>query len=103
MPHTEREQIVTKYAAGIDTLVNQFAEGDHRARRDLFAITEKRGIDLRARRGKARHLDPSNDAEIRQALLERGIPPRLWPPVDDAGVEPPPEPPLPPDVEKKEE
>ncbi len=101
-PHTEREQIVTKFAAGIDTLVNQFAEGDHRARRDLFAITEKRGIDLRARRGKVRHLDPDNDAEIRQALLERGIPPRLWPPIDEAGLEPPPDPPLPSGVEDEE-
>src|SRR5690349_23478467 len=36
MRHTEREQIVTKFAAGIDTLVNQFAKGDYRARRDLF-------------------------------------------------------------------
>ena len=42
----EREMIVTKAAAGIDRLVNEFAKGDRHARRDLFALAEKFGVDL---------------------------------------------------------
>jgi uncharacterized protein DUF5681 len=34
----EMEQIVTKAAAGIEQLVNQFAKGDRDARRDLIAL-----------------------------------------------------------------
>jgi hypothetical protein len=48
----EREQIVTNAAAGIDVLVAQFVEGDHRARRDLISIAERLGIDLTANHGK---------------------------------------------------
>jgi hypothetical protein len=99
-PHGERKQIVTKFAAGIDALANQFADGDPRARRDLFAITEKHGIDFGSARDKARRLDPNNQAEIQQALIDRGVPPRLLPPIDDAGLEPPPDPPLPSDIEE---
>jgi hypothetical protein len=46
MRHGEREMIVTKAAAGIDRLVNEFAKGDRHARRDLFALAEKLGVDL---------------------------------------------------------
>jgi hypothetical protein len=42
----EKEQIVTKAAAGIEQLVNQFAKGDRHARRDLFALADKLGVDL---------------------------------------------------------
>ncbi len=48
----EGQQIVTKADAGINKLVNQFAEGDPRARRDLIAIAERLGIDLTASQGK---------------------------------------------------
>ena len=51
--HGEREQIVTKAAAGVDKLVNQFAKGDRYARRDLIALAEKLGIDLTAGQSKA--------------------------------------------------
>jgi len=44
----EKEQIVTKAAAGIEQLVNQFAKGDRHARRDLFALADKLGVDLLA-------------------------------------------------------
>src|SRR5262245_1934444 len=44
----EREQIVTKAAAGIEQLVNQFAKGDRHARRDLIALADKLGVDLLA-------------------------------------------------------
>jgi hypothetical protein len=44
----EREQIITKGAAGISKLVNQFAEGDRHARRDLILLADKLGVDLTA-------------------------------------------------------
>ena len=34
----EQEKIITKAAAGIEQLVNQFAKGDRHARRDLLAL-----------------------------------------------------------------
>jgi hypothetical protein len=49
----EKEQIVTKAAAGIEQLVNQFAKGDRYARRDLIVLADKLGVDLAAGQGKA--------------------------------------------------
>src|ERR1700716_3952553 len=37
----EQEKIITKAAAGIEQLVNQFAKGDRHARRDLLALAER--------------------------------------------------------------
>jgi hypothetical protein len=36
LPRGERAKIITKLEAGFNELANQFAEGDHRARRDVF-------------------------------------------------------------------
>jgi len=44
----EQEKIITKAAAGIEQLVNQFAKGDRHARRDLLALAARLGIDLMA-------------------------------------------------------
>ena len=44
----EKERIVTKAAAGIEQLVNQFAKGDRHARRDLMVLADKLGVDLAA-------------------------------------------------------
>ena len=44
----EQEKIITKAAAGIEQLVNQFAKGDRHARRDLFALAARLGVDLMA-------------------------------------------------------
>lgn len=49
----ERDQMMTKAAAGIAKLVNQFAEGDRHARRDLIALAKTLGVDLTAGQGKA--------------------------------------------------
>ena len=49
----EREKIITKAAAGIEQLVNQFAKGDRHARRDLLALAPKLGVDLLAGQGEA--------------------------------------------------
>jgi hypothetical protein len=49
----EQEKIITKAAAGIEQLVNQFAKGDRHARRDLIALAERLEVDLVAGRGEA--------------------------------------------------
>ena len=49
----EREKIITKAAAGIEQLVNQFAKGDRHARRDLLALAARLGVDLVAGQGDA--------------------------------------------------
>ena len=49
----EQEKIITKAAAGIEQLVNQFAKGDRHARRDLFALAARLGIDVVAGQGSA--------------------------------------------------
>jgi hypothetical protein len=42
----QREQIVTMAAAGIEQLVAQYAKGDRHARRDVFLLADKFGVDL---------------------------------------------------------
>jgi hypothetical protein len=99
----EREEIITKLEAGFDQLGDQFAAGDRHARRDVFYYAEKLGIDLTANQGNDRHVEASAEAEFRQALADRGIPARLLPPIDEAGLEHPPDPPLPANVEDEPE
>ena len=48
----EKEKFVTKAAAGIEQLVNQFAKGDRYARRDLIDLANKLGVDLVAGQGQ---------------------------------------------------
>jgi hypothetical protein len=48
-----RDETMTKAAAGIAELVNQFAAGDRYARRDLKAVAETLGYDLTAGQGRA--------------------------------------------------
>ena len=42
----DKERILTRAAAGIEHLVEQFARGDRHARRDLFDLADKLGLDL---------------------------------------------------------
>ena len=42
----KRKLVVTQELAGIGELVRQFANGDHRARRDLIVLCEKVGVQL---------------------------------------------------------
>jgi Family of unknown function (DUF5681) len=44
----DKERILTKAGAGIEQLVDQFARGDRHARRDLFDLADKLGLDLGA-------------------------------------------------------
>jgi hypothetical protein len=48
----EKEQFITKAAAGIEQLVNQFAKGDRHARRDLLDFAGRLGVDLTAGQGE---------------------------------------------------
>src|SRR3954454_13684425 len=41
----EKEKVITKAAAGIEQLVNQFAKGDRHARRDIVALAARLGVD----------------------------------------------------------
>jgi Family of unknown function (DUF5681) len=45
----ERTLLLSKADAGILQLVNQFAKGDRHARRDLFQLADKLGVDLAGR------------------------------------------------------
>jgi Family of unknown function (DUF5681) len=104
LPRGKRDDLITKLEAGFNELADQFAEGDHRARRDVVDFAAKLGIDLTASRGdNGRHVEVSNESEFRQALLDHGIPARLLPPIDDAGPDPPPDPPLPADSDEEPE
>jgi Family of unknown function (DUF5681) len=49
----EQEKIITKAAAGIEQLVNQFAKGDRHARRDVLTLAATLGVDLVPGRGDA--------------------------------------------------
>ncbi|MBR0938865.1 hypothetical protein JQ586_36525 [Bradyrhizobium jicamae] len=44
----DKVRVLTKAAAGIMQLVDQFARGDRHARRDLFDLADKLGLDLGA-------------------------------------------------------
>ena len=44
----EKEKIISKAAAGIEQLVNQFAKGDRHARRDLLTLAQSLGVNLAA-------------------------------------------------------
>ena len=49
----EQEKIITKAAAGIEQLVNQFAKGDRHARHDLLTLAARLGVDLVPGQGDA--------------------------------------------------
>ena len=49
----ERERIVTKVEAGIEQLVNAFAQGDRHARRDLIDLAQRLDVDLVGRQRRA--------------------------------------------------
>jgi hypothetical protein len=49
----EQEKIITKAAAGIEQLANQFAKGDRHARRDIIALAATLGVELVAGQGDA--------------------------------------------------
>jgi Family of unknown function (DUF5681) len=63
-----QQKTVSKGAAGIEHLVDQWAKGDRYARRDLIVLCEKLGIDLADRQALEGALDDALSAED-EALL----------------------------------
>ena len=89
----EREKIITKAAAGIEQLVNQFAKGDRHARRDLLALAERLGVDLMAGRGDALEQSvaaalSANDEALLADYVRRHAVPANRPGEIDAGSRP---------------
>lgn len=67
-----QQKTYTKGAAGIEQLVDQFAKGDPRARRDLIPLCEKLGVDLTNRKALEGALQDALSAED-EALLEEYV------------------------------
>ena len=58
----EKRRMISKAAAGIEHLVNQFAEGDRHARRDLIHLADKLGADLVA--GQGQMIEQALEADV---------------------------------------
>jgi hypothetical protein len=63
----ERKSTLTKFEIGMEQLANQHAKGDRHARRDVFALADKLGIDLLA--GQKKTLENAL-ASDHQAILD---------------------------------
>jgi hypothetical protein len=63
-----QQKTVSKAAAGIERLVDQWAKGDRHARRDLILLCDKLGIDLTDREALEAALEDALSAED-EALL----------------------------------
>jgi hypothetical protein len=78
----EQEKIITKAAAGIEQLVNQFAKGDRHARRDLLALAARLGVDLVAgqrdalEQSVATALSANDEALLADYVRRHAAPPR---------------------------
>jgi Family of unknown function (DUF5681) len=76
----EEEAIITKAAAGIEKLVNGFAEGDRHARRDLILLADKLGVDLTAGQpidsALAAAFSATDEAIIADFLRRHGVEPQ---------------------------
>jgi|SRR5439155_3082356 len=68
----ERKSALTKFEIGMEQLANQFAKGDRYARRDVFALADKLGIDLLAGQKKALENSLASDNQaIVDAYVDR--------------------------------
>ena len=66
----EKKRTLTLFAAGIEQFVKQYVKGDHRARKELFALAERVGLDLLGIQKKA--LEEALTAN-HQAMLEECV------------------------------
>jgi hypothetical protein len=77
----EQEKIITKAAAGIEQLVNQFAQGDRHARRDLLTLAATLGVDLVAGQSHALEqrvaaaLSANDEALLADYVRRHAVPP----------------------------
>jgi uncharacterized protein DUF5681 len=68
----ENERVVTMAEAGMEQLVAQYAKGDRHARRDVFALADKLGVDLMPGQRKAiEDALPSNHKAIVEGYVLR--------------------------------
>jgi hypothetical protein len=65
----EKEEIVTKLAAGTDMLIDQFVAGDPRARRDVIAFANLLGVDLASQSRKIEQTLKEHHTADDEALL----------------------------------
>ncbi|MGO8974730.1 MAG: DUF5681 domain-containing protein [Steroidobacteraceae bacterium] len=66
----EQDRILSRGAAGIEQLVDQFAAGDRNARRDLMLISEKLGVDLTKREALEGAFDDVQSAQDEAILAD---------------------------------
>ena len=67
----ERERIANRLEIGLEQLLNQFAKGDRYARRDVFELAERFGVDLaKSLRLIAGSLDQATVSAPDEAILE---------------------------------
>jgi hypothetical protein len=80
LAHNERQEYTTAAAAGFEQLVTQFAAGDRHARRDLFFLAEKLGVDLTLDQNGAKvvraALAAEDEAIITDFLRRHGVEPQ---------------------------
>jgi hypothetical protein len=72
----EQEKIITKAAAGIEQLVNQFAKGDRHARRDVLTLAARFGVDLVAAQAEVQqtqNIRYETVEEAKEALAKEGL------------------------------
>jgi hypothetical protein len=70
----KKSKVITKGAAGIEQLVDQFARGDRNARRDLLLLAEKLGVNLTDREaleGALEDVMSAQDEAILADFVER--------------------------------
>jgi hypothetical protein len=67
----DKEQIVSMAAAGIEQLVAQYAKGDRHARRDVFWLAEKYGVDLVTGEHRGETPLPENLEQILNTFVDR--------------------------------
>jgi hypothetical protein len=76
----EREEVTTAAAAGFEQLVTQFAGGDRHARRDLFFLADKLGVNLTPGQNGAKvvttALAAEDEAIISDFLRRHGVEPQ---------------------------
>jgi len=72
LANAEKRSALTKFEIGMEQLANQFAKGDRHARREVFAIADKLGVDLLADQKKNyENAFASNHQAILNAYVRR--------------------------------
>jgi hypothetical protein len=84
----KKKTVLTKAALGIKQLINQFANGDRHARRDVFQYAALLGVDLHAKDLIAEALRVNDQAIVEAFLRSRQQPPAEPSPEDHVKAPP---------------